>query len=118
MEGHGHTVGKEELFEKVGPGTFVEEGNLAPAHLGLTTSTGPGAKRAACGRRTGNFGPAPVCRLACWLRPCPWAGALRGTLMLVWRELCAAEACLDARVFDRQSAKPEVRPKLARTTLP
>jgi len=39
--------------------------------------------------------------------------------MLVWWELCAAEACLDARVvFDRQSAKPEVRPKLTRTTLP
>ena len=58
--------------------------------------------------------------LVCWLRPCPWAGALRGTLMLVWRELCAAEACLDARVvFDRQSAKAkrEVRPKLTRTTL-
>jgi hypothetical protein len=29
VEGHGHTVGKEELFEKVWPGTFVEEGNLA-----------------------------------------------------------------------------------------
>src|SRR5882672_1419006 len=29
VENHGHTVGKEELFEKVWPGTFVEEGNLA-----------------------------------------------------------------------------------------
>jgi hypothetical protein len=49
----------------------------------------------------------------------PRAGALRGTLTLVWWELCAAEACLDARVvFDRQSANREVRPKLTRTTLP
>src|SRR5438093_3174099 len=29
VENHGHTVGKEELLEKVWPGTFVEEGNLA-----------------------------------------------------------------------------------------
>jgi DNA-binding winged helix-turn-helix (wHTH) protein/Tol biopolymer transport system component len=29
VENHGRTVGKEELFEKVWPGTFVEEGNLA-----------------------------------------------------------------------------------------
>jgi hypothetical protein len=29
VENHGHTVGKEELFERVWPGTFVEEGNLA-----------------------------------------------------------------------------------------
>ena len=29
VEHHGHTVGKEELLEKVWPGTFVEEGNLA-----------------------------------------------------------------------------------------
>src|SRR6476469_7232511 len=29
VENHGHTVGKEELFQKVWPGTFVEEGNLA-----------------------------------------------------------------------------------------
>src|SRR5262245_33759498 len=29
VENHGHTVGKEELFEKVWPGTFVEEGNVA-----------------------------------------------------------------------------------------
>src|SRR6266700_3451943 len=29
VENHGHIVGKEELLEKVWPGTFVEEGNLA-----------------------------------------------------------------------------------------
>jgi DNA-binding winged helix-turn-helix (wHTH) protein/Tol biopolymer transport system component len=29
VEGHGHTVGKEELLQKVWPDTFVEEGNLA-----------------------------------------------------------------------------------------
>jgi DNA-binding winged helix-turn-helix (wHTH) protein len=29
VENHGHTVGKEELFERIWPGTFVEEGNLA-----------------------------------------------------------------------------------------
>src|SRR3954471_17204581 len=29
VQNQGHTVGKEELFEKVWPGTFVEEGNLA-----------------------------------------------------------------------------------------
>ena len=29
VENHGHTVGKEELFQKIWPGTFVEEGNLA-----------------------------------------------------------------------------------------
>ncbi len=29
VENQGHTVGKEELLEKVWPGTFVEEGNLA-----------------------------------------------------------------------------------------
>src|SRR5262245_45304526 len=29
VENHGHTVGKEELFERVWPGTFVEDGNLA-----------------------------------------------------------------------------------------
>src|SRR5262245_6432519 len=29
VENHGHTVGKEELLEKVWPATFVEEGNLA-----------------------------------------------------------------------------------------
>jgi len=29
VENHGHTVGKEQLLEKVWPGTFVEEGNLA-----------------------------------------------------------------------------------------
>ena len=29
VENYGHTVGKEQLLEKVWPGTFVEEGNLA-----------------------------------------------------------------------------------------
>src|SRR6476646_9665435 len=29
VEGHGHTVGKEELLQRVWPDTFVEEGNLA-----------------------------------------------------------------------------------------
>src|SRR6185295_7202224 len=29
VENQGHTVGKEQLLEKVWPGTFVEEGNLA-----------------------------------------------------------------------------------------
>jgi hypothetical protein len=77
----------------------------AADRLGTAThnSSLPISIPAACGRRTGNFGPAPVGRLAFWLRPCPWARALRGTLTLVWWELCAAEACLNARLFSTGS---------------
>src|ERR1051326_528268 len=38
VENHGHTVAKEELLEKVWPGTFVEEGNLA-RHISILRQT-------------------------------------------------------------------------------
>src|SRR5262245_32734507 len=44
VENRGHVVGKEQLFEKVWPGTFVEEGNLARHISVLRQALGQGQK--------------------------------------------------------------------------